>query len=86
MLFRICHKLQEHKFFCEIYAKSLIENKEFLLELVDLVLKKIYYMGVAEHDLAGSIKRFMTDVPFGVLLFRGLDSFFSGCGGIMTSQ
>jgi hypothetical protein len=27
---------------------------EFLLELANLVLTKIYYMGVAEHDLEGS--------------------------------
>jgi hypothetical protein len=39
MLYRICHKLQEHKHVCEIHGESLI------------------------------------NVPFGVLLSRGLDSF-----------
>jgi hypothetical protein len=54
MLFRLCHKLQEHKFVCEINVESLTENKEFLLELVNLVLTKLYYMGVAKHDLASN--------------------------------
>ncbi len=62
--------------------KKLVENwlgnhycTKILLELANLVLMKIYYMVVARHDLTCNIKRFMTDVPFGMLLFGGLDSF-----------
>jgi len=32
--------------------------QEFLLELANLVLTKIYYMGVVGHDLVGSYQKF----------------------------
>jgi hypothetical protein len=73
MLSRICHKLQKHKFVCEIRGESLTKKlgkkltkdelgnhycKEFLLELANPVLTKIYYMGVAKHDLTSSYQEF----------------------------
>jgi hypothetical protein len=72
MLSKICHKLQKHKFICEIHGNNLIEKiykelikdwlgnhycKELLLKFANPVLTKIYYMGVAEHDLASNYQK-----------------------------
>jgi hypothetical protein len=69
MLTKIYHKLQKHKSVLWNSWKESNKNSrkergedwlgnhyctEFLLEFTNLILTKIYYMGVAELDLAGS--------------------------------
>ncbi len=60
------------------FAKDWMGNhycKEFLLELANLVLTKIYYMGGVGHDLVGSCQEFHDWCAIWSVFFsRGLDS------------
>jgi hypothetical protein len=75
------------------FGKKLVEDwlgnhycKEFLLELANVVLMKIYYMGVVRHDLVGNYQKVHDQCAIWSAFVWRFGFLFSGCNGIMTFQ